>query len=170
MRGDGRSTLQQLILANPRMRKQLHLYREIITQKGDEIPDKHQIVSLGDCGNHARGAIFRDGEDLITPQLEAEVNRWFAAWPNFRFGRMDVRGPDFAAIARGEGCRMIEVNGLSSESTNIYDPDRDGWFLWKTLIRQWAFAFEIGRDEMRHRRHLPSAFAALRLVLAEYRT
>ena len=84
---------------------------------------------------------------------------------------MDVRAPSFAHVARAEGCRLIEVNGLSSESTNIYDPERNGWFLWKTITAQWNAAFDIGLDTMRAvpQRATPSAFQVLRRVLTALR-
>ena len=167
--GDGSRSLHKLVAANPRLRKQHAVFAERLALDGDRIIPAGETYCLGEYGNHARGACFRDGATLITEDLREEVTRWFASWPDFRFGRMDVRAPSFEHVAQGKQCRLIEVNGLSSESTNIYDPDHNGWFLWKTLIRQWNTAFDIGLDAMRThpKRRVPSPVAVLRRVLRE---
>ena len=36
------------------------------------------------------------------------------------------------------------MNGVTSESTNIYDPGYGAWRAWRTLARQWQLVFEIG--------------------------
>ena len=110
--GDGRRRLHELIADNPRLMKQKHLFKDIMERDGNrQLSEGVNFYRLGEYGNHARGAIFRDGADLITPALTKEITRWFASWPDFRFGRMDVRAPSFAHVARAEGCRLIEVNG-----------------------------------------------------------
>ncbi|MCB1323119.1 MAG: carboxylate--amine ligase, partial [Leptospiraceae bacterium] len=39
---------------------------------------------------------------------------------------------------------IIELNGGTSESTNIYDPEKSIRFLYATLFRQWNLLFQIG--------------------------
>ena len=41
--------------------------------------------------------------------------------------------------------RIIELNGVTSEATHIYDRRYSVGAAWKTLFRQWRLAFEIGR-------------------------
>ena len=66
-----------------------------------------------------------------------------ATFSGFHFGRYDVRTDSAEALQRGE-FTVIELNGLSSEATSIYDPKHSVWFGWRTLCRQWRLAFEIG--------------------------
>ena len=40
--------------------------------------------------------------------------------------------------------KVIELNGVSSEATNIYDPRGTLWAAYRTLFRQWRLAFRIG--------------------------
>ncbi len=39
---------------------------------------------------------------------------------------------------------MVELNGVTSEATHIYDPKNSLLDAYKVLFRQWALAFEIG--------------------------
>jgi hypothetical protein len=41
----------------------------------------------------------------------------------FYFGRFDVRFNSEDELRKGEGFRIVEANGVTSESTNLYDPD-----------------------------------------------
>jgi hypothetical protein len=43
----------------------------------------------------------------------------------------------------GRNIRIIELNGLTSESTNIYDPKYGLFFAYRTLFEQFRIAFEI---------------------------
>jgi hypothetical protein len=109
----------------------------------DEVPQAGERVVLTELGTHCRGAVFLDGADLITPLLSAEVERVSRTYEGFYFGRYDVRTPSAEALMRGE-FTLIELNGLTSEATSIYDPRHSVWHGWWVLCRQWRLAFAIG--------------------------
>ena len=50
-----------------------------------------QAIRLAFAGSHSRGAIFRNGTHLVTPQMEARFDAIAKALPEFHFGRFDVR-------------------------------------------------------------------------------
>ena len=89
--------------------------------------------------------MFLDGSHLVTPALTTAIGRVSRAQAGFHFGRYDVRAPSVEAFQRGE-FTVIELNGLTSESTNIYDPQHSVWFGWRVLGRQWRLAFAIGAE------------------------
>jgi hypothetical protein len=64
----------------------------------------------------------------------------------FHFGRFDIRASSFEDLRRGDNFRIIELNGVTSESTNIYDPKFSLIDAYKILFRQWRIAFEIGEQ------------------------
>jgi hypothetical protein len=39
---------------------------------------------------------------------------------------------------------VLELNGVTAESTDIYDPANSVVSAWRKLMRQWRLAFEIG--------------------------
>ena len=55
-----------------------------------------------------------------------------------------LRYTNVDAFRRGEDLGIVELNGVTSESTNIYDPDYGAVRAWRTLARQWQLVFEIG--------------------------
>jgi hypothetical protein len=141
--GDGRRTLEELILADERTVCMAGFFLKMLGARLDEIPRAGECVTLTELGTHCRGALFLDGTQLLTPKLHAEVERVSRTFTGFYFGRYDVRADSEQAFRRGE-FKVIELNGLTSEATSIYDPRHSVWFGWRMLFKQWRLAFEIG--------------------------
>lgn len=142
--GDGVSTLRQLIWSHPRYRMQADRFLARHASDADRVLAKGQSLRLSQAGNHCQGTLFRDGSHLITPRLEAAINEVVCTFEGFHFGRFDLRYRDPESFKRGEEFGVVELNGVTSESTNIYDPDKSLLWAYRTLARQWAIAFEIG--------------------------
>jgi hypothetical protein len=141
--GDGRRTLEELILADERTVCMAGFFLKMLGPRLDEIPGAGEWVMLTELGTHCRGALFLDGTQLLTSELRAEVERVSRTFAGFYFGRYDVRSASEQAFRRGE-FKVIELNGLTSEATSIYDPRHSVWFGWRMLFKQWRLAFEIG--------------------------
>jgi hypothetical protein len=142
--GDGRSTLAELIHRHPRYRLQAQVFLTRHADRIDRIPAAGEAVRLAQAGNHAQGTEFLDGRHLITPALEARIDDIARRVDGFYFGRFDVRYHDRQAFMEGRDFAIIELNGVSSEATHIYDPSRSLFAAWATLMTQWSFAFAIG--------------------------
>jgi hypothetical protein len=142
--GDGRSTIRALVWRHPRYRVQARAHLANLGARTDEIPAAGERVKLGDIGNHCRGSLFLDGSHLITPGLTKAIDQIAQRAAGFFFGRFDIRYSDPEALKRGEGFRIVELNGLLSESTNIYDPGTSFWSAQRTLREQWRLAFAVG--------------------------
>lgn len=140
--GDGASTLEDLLWAHPRFRLQVPLF--LARHGGQQVLGDGEVLTLVTSGNHCQGAIFLDGSDLITPALEARIDGIARTMPGFFVGRFDVRYRDPKAFARGEDLAIVELNGVTSESTNAYDPSFGALRMWTTLAHQWRVVFEIG--------------------------
>ena len=151
--GDGRSTLEELILADKRAVCMAVFFTKKFGTRLDEIPPAGERVVLTELGTHCRGALFLDGAHLLTPELHVEVERVSRTFTGFYFGRYDVRAVSEEAFCRGE-FKIIELNGLTSEATSIYDPRHSVWFGWRMLCRQWRLAFEIGEANRKRGAHV----------------
>lgn len=143
--GDGRRTLRELILADPRAGRLPHLYLHRHGARLDMVPAAGEAIRLAFAGSHSRGAIFRDGTHRVTPAMEARFDAIARSLPEFHFGRFDVRFADFAAVQRGEDFTIVEVNGAGAESTHIWDRRTSLWKAWRDLMRQYDWLFRIGR-------------------------
>lgn len=144
--GDGKHTLEELILKDPRAVCMAELHFDRHVDDLYEIPEEGKLIKLVELGTHARGAIFYDGSNLITPELTKEIDRISQSFEGFYFGRYDVKVSSEEHLKRGEGIKVIEVNGVTSESTNIYDPKHSFFFGIRTLMKQWKIAYEIGNQ------------------------
>lgn len=143
--GDGRSTLQELILADPRARRIAPIYLKRHARKLDWIVPAGERFRLVFTGNHCKGAVFRNGAAVITPALEARCDAIARSLPDFHFGRLDVRFPSLADLMRGEHLTIIEINGAGSEAIHIWDRDMTLREAYRVLFAQVGLLFEIGR-------------------------
>lgn len=166
---DGRRTLETLIYGDARLRMQADVFLRRLGARRDDIPPPEEHIAVGHAGNHAQGARFEDGEHLRTPALEAalsEIALAFEPHPDtkftarralaaplpdtgFDFGRFDLRYADPAELAQGRGFAVVELNGTTSESTNLYDPRRSVLWAYSVLFRQWRTLFELGAARRR---------------------
>jgi hypothetical protein len=158
--GDGRATLCELVLADPRARLVPHFYLPRLGARRDWVPPAGERVRLLLVGNHCKGAIFHDGREAITPALTARIEALARAIPDFHFGRFDVRFTSLSALRRGEGFSVIEINGVGSEATHIWDARTRLREAWPDLFAHYAAAFAIGRA-MRARSHRPAGVRAM---------
>ena len=142
--GDGRSTLRELIVADPRAGRLTHLYFKRHTARLDTVPADGAAIRLAFAGSHSRGAIFRNGTHLVTPEMEARFDDIAQRLPEFHFGRFDVRFEDFSEMQAGRDFTIVEVNGAGAESTHIWDRRTGLIEAWRDLIRQYHWLFEIG--------------------------
>ncbi|MEQ1765520.1 MAG: VTT domain-containing protein [Pyrinomonadaceae bacterium] len=147
--GDGRSTVEQLILSHPRAVALAAKYLDHNGKQLDRVPEQGETVKLIDIGTHSRGAIFVDGERHRTPELESQIGEICRSIDGFYFGRFDIRVPSFDDLQKGENLKIIELNGVTSESTNIYDPKYSLLDAYRILFLQWRLAFEIGAENIR---------------------
>lgn len=146
---DGVRTLRDQILAHPRYRMQASAYCTNLRDRLDRVPDAGEIVRLTELGNHIRGCRFEDGADLITPAFSEAIDRIARSWrgPNgepFDYGRFDVRSASDDAVRAGVDLAIIELNGVTSEATNLYDPSWGPRRALALLGAQWSIAFELG--------------------------
>lgn len=85
------------------------------------VPSVGEEVCLSFIGSHTLGCKFTDDTDLLTPELEDTVLKFFSKQPGYNFGRVDVKAKDEVSLQRGEFV-IIEVNGVASLPTHMFDP------------------------------------------------
>ena len=142
--GDGKCTLEELILADDRAVCMSDFYLRKNSDRTHEVPATGESVQLVEIGTHCRGAIFLDGGETITPALEELVDQIAKTFDGFFFGRFDIRVPSREDLMAGRNIKIVELNGVTSEATHIYDPKLSLFEAYRVLFRQWRIAFEIG--------------------------
>ena len=142
--GDGHSTVEDLIWADARLRMQARTFLRRHAAIRDRVLPAGERLSLTLAGNHAQGTLFRDGRHLLTRALEERIDAIARTYDGFFIGRFDVRYTDVERFKAGEDLAIVELNGATAESTNIYDPRGSLVAAYRQLFRQWQLVFAIG--------------------------
>lgn len=167
--GDGISSLESLIRKHRRYRMQADTFLARLGEGAHRVPAACERVQLAIAGNHCQGTLFRHGAHLITPELEAAIDAIAQRVEGFHFGRFDIRYSNLDWFRAGRELAIVELNGVTSESTNIYDPSWPLWRAYAVLFRQWSILFRIGAANRRRGHAVSRIRDMLRDARAHYR-
>jgi hypothetical protein len=145
--GNGKATIKALLLENPRFAFQLETLINNPKIDLNHIPAEGEKVTLVPFGNHCRGAKFIDESHLISEQLTTSFNSIFNQINGFNYGRIDIMFHNFSDLENGKHFKIIEINGVISEPTHMYDPKHSLFFGWKELIRHYNYLYKIAKFE-----------------------
>lgn len=145
LKGDGKSTMLQLIQDEPRYLLQLPVLISTYGNKLKQVLPAGEMKTLVPYGNHARGAKFIDLSHLITPELTEAIDQICQQVPEFYFGRLDVMYNTWDELSRGENISIIELNGAGSEPTHIYDSSHSLFFAWREVMRHWKLLYRVSK-------------------------
>ena len=144
VRGDGKSTLGQLVEQDLRASQLLSIYKERHLDNWQDIIADGVSYRLVFSASHCRGAIFRDACEHITSALTTKINSIMSGLPEFYYGRLDVKFSNLDDLKQGKNLQIIEINGASAESIQIWDKDATLRCAIKTLLWQYRTLFTIG--------------------------
>lgn len=141
--GDGHSTLGELAREHPRYTEHWPLFLQYLDL--DEVPAKGVSVRLSFVGSHTMGCMFTDDTALLTDGLFEAVKTVCAPQPGFNFGRLDVRAASDAAFQAGEFV-VIEVNGVASLPTHMFDPQNSLWRGYQIFLQHAGFLAQAASE------------------------
>jgi hypothetical protein len=121
--GDGVSSIGQLVRADARARRAMDRPGHAFAPDRHAVPARGEVVRLATIGSTRVGGLYRDGRRHITPALTAAVDAVARDMTQFHFGRFDLRFASLEQLERGQGLRIMEVNGAGSEAIEAWDPD-----------------------------------------------
>lgn len=142
--GNGRDTVMELLKQDPRTRLLLHIYTPRLQNRLHEVLPEGETIDLVFTGNHCKGAIFRNGAADITPALTARLDEIMQDIPDFHFGRVDVKFDSVDALRAGEKFEIIEINGVGSEATHIWDSRTSLREAYAAQFHHYGETFRIG--------------------------
>jgi len=142
--GDGRSTIEQLLMAEDRYFIRLPLLRTAYNTLLDDVLPKGARYVLP-YGSHCRGAKFTDVSHRIDDALIDTVDEICQQIPGFHYGRMDIKFRSWEDLRAGKNFSVIELNGAASEPAHIYDPSHSVFFAWKEVCRHWRLLYTISK-------------------------
>jgi hypothetical protein len=146
VKGDGISTISELILRNDRAKIYFELLKEIHQEKLNSVLEKDKNFLLNDIGNHVKGTQFISGNHLISNDLTRVLDTINMQIDGWYYGRLDIKYDSIEALERGEDFKILEINGIISEPTHIYDSTKYTYFqALKILRNHWKIIYEISK-------------------------
>lgn len=150
--GDGVSSLEKLIAYDKRAQHYVKMLEKDYKDSWKSIIDKDKRVSLSYLGNHCKGTQFINGNHLIDKQLTEtldEINHQIKGW---YYGRLDVKYNSLQELREGKNFIILEINGIISEPTHIYDPYHATYFQALSAIRKhWKYMYEIAKINLQNK-------------------
>lgn len=150
LNGNGRNTIKELLLKNPRYEFQLEVLQKEYGEKLNQILLENETINLVPYGNHCRGSKFIDSSHKITPKLEETFTTICNQIDGFNYGRMDIMFNSFEELEKELNFQIVEINGAISEPTHIYDPNHSLWFGWKELTRHFYYLYQISKHNKKN--------------------
>jgi hypothetical protein len=151
VRGDGRSSVRQLIAQSPRAILQLERLEKSHPALLDRIPAPDEHVPLDVVGNHSKGTRFINGNRFIDDRLVAVFDDIARQMEGFHYGRFDLKCDSLEDLRQGGRRKIIEVNGVCAEPTHIYDSTSTSYFgALRDIVRHWCY---IGRISAHNHAH-----------------
>jgi hypothetical protein len=143
--GDGKSTLLNLINSNKRAINYIDLILELNKENLNSIPSKNEEIILNVIGNHSKGTEFINGNYLINNDLENLLNKINLNIKGWYYGRIDIKYNHFEELLEGKNFKILEINGVISEPTHIYDSSNGSYFeALKSIKEHWKIIYKIG--------------------------
>jgi hypothetical protein len=143
VKGDGYSTIEELLKLTPRYVLQLANLRKTLGESIHTVIAKNEERVLVPYGNHVRGSLFLDSTHKVNEKLEAVIDRVCKSVDGFYFGRLDIRFNSYAELQEDKNWSIIELNGAGSEPTHMYDPRHSLFFAWKEIVRHWKMLYKV---------------------------
>lgn len=143
IKGDGVSTITELLMKDPRYHFQLGALKKIYGEELNTVLAKDEARNMVPYGNHARGAKFIDVTHWADEKFTRTFDEVCKQIPEFYFGRLDIMYSNFEELKEGKNFSIIELNGAGSEPTHIYDPRHSVFFAWKEIARHFKLLCKI---------------------------
>lgn len=140
--GDGKQSLKELIENNLRAFYRKEYLFDRYKNDLNSILEKGQQILLEPIGNHSRGTTFLDGSNLRTSILEEKIDAIAQKVDGFFYGRIDLKAKNLKEFQNGKFV-ILEINGVNSEATHIYDPNFNLIKAYKEVLKHLNYQYKI---------------------------
>ena len=144
--GDGKHTLEELILLNSKSSKRME------EMKGKHAHDFNKVIAEGEkyilsyAANHNRGAQFIDLKEEIDERLVNILDGISHSINDFFYGRYDIMCNSIEEMKQGKNFVILEYNGCGAEPNHFYDTGYTLINAWKEILKHWKILYQISRQ------------------------
>jgi hypothetical protein len=146
IKGDGLSTMEQLILSEDRAFLQFGKLKKNLGKSIHEIPKAGEVILLEPIGNHCRGTKFINRNDMIDDKLRQVMSGILSSMPDIHYGRFDMKINSWEELKSGKNIQILEFNGASSDPAHIYDPGYSLLRAYRDIFRHWRIMARIAHQ------------------------
>lgn len=148
VKGDGKHTVEQLLSKSGRNKIYLPLVRKEFQDRLLLVPSEGEEFVVHKIGNHSKGTRFVNADPHITDAVNATFSKINNQVDGVYFGRYDLKVPSFDLLERGEGIKIFELNGVSSEPGSMYD-QQNVFRAYSILAHHWLALVEISYQNIK---------------------
>jgi hypothetical protein len=145
VKGDGISTLKQLIEKHPRAKYRMEEMKHRHGHRFDRVLHEDEVFYLSYAGNHNRGAHFTN----LHKEIDASIHKVFddlSHYTNqFFYGRYDIKTTSIEELKEGKNFLILEFNGSGAEPNHIYDCNMSIWQAYRIILQHWKALYQISR-------------------------
>ncbi|MFI5128472.1 MAG: hypothetical protein ACHQFX_00715 [Chitinophagales bacterium] len=145
VKGDGQSTLEQLIQKHPRAKFRFEEMKHRHGHRFERVIPKDEIFYLSYAGNHNRGAHFTNLHNEIDENLHKVFDELSHYNRKFFYGRYDIKTTSIEDLKQGRNFSILEFNGAGAEPNHIYDCNMSIWKAYGTILKHWKALYRISR-------------------------
>ncbi|RUA12425.1 MAG: hypothetical protein DSY82_01345 [Flavobacteriia bacterium] len=152
LKGNGKDTLKELMQNDKRAFLYYDLFRIIHKKNLKKIIPKNEKITLSVIGNHSKGTEFINGEHLINRELEEFTDKIALQIDGWYYGRIDLKYKNMEDLLKVKNFKILEVNGIISEPTHIYDASHKKASYRNAVIsikKHWEILDKIARKNMK---------------------
>jgi hypothetical protein len=153
VKGDGVSTLRQLVEIHPRARFRMEEMEHRHGHRFDRVIPYDEIFYLSYAGNHNRGAHFTNLHKEIDDDLHKVFDELSHFTDKFYYGRYDIKTTSIEDLKKGQNFLILEFNGCGAEPNHIYDCGMSIWQAYRVILHHWKVLYQISRYN--HRNGVP---------------
>ncbi len=145
--GDGVSSIRELMKKNARAEMQVDRISAFIDL--NKIPSKDETVLLEQIGNHSLGTKFINESHRINDRLHQVFNEIVNRIDGFYYGRFDLRVTNWEDLYSGKNISILELNGLTSDVTHVFDPTFPTKDVFKVQYAHIKKAYRIAKQNLK---------------------
>lgn len=147
--GNGRDTLEQLILDKDRAKLQWQRLKHQHAASLCHVIPAGQNFVLNSIGNHCLGTTFLNCNSLINPTLTSSFDAISKQIDGFFYGRFDLRCSSIDDLTKGN-VKILELNGCGAEPAHIYQPGYSFYRAVIEMIDHWRNIYTIAVENKKH--------------------
>jgi hypothetical protein len=135
--GDGQSTIEMLLILNFRAQLIWGDLKKNLLINWDEIVPVGVVKIVEPIGNHCRGTLFRNAENLDFAKIAKVCDEILKDFKGFNYGRFDLKVSSIEDFYSGKNIKVLELNGVNADPAHIFDPNYSLFSALISVIWHW---------------------------------